>query len=269
MAIFAVNDMMRKSPRHTILFRPVFTALLATVTLVLMVSFAATIVTTSCAKNEYDTTSYRPGEIVSQRYLDSYGYSALFKQEIISDELFESMYGKSYKDGCPVPREELRYLQVLHKDADGQSIVGELVVNKSIAEDVLEIFRLLYEASYPIEKIRLIDLYNADDNASMEADNSSAFNFRKASGQTRLSAHSKGLAIDINPLYNPYCKVKDDGSVTIKPESGRPYADRSRSFNYKIEKGDVCYTLFKEHGFAWGGEWSSCKDYQHFELTEK
>lgn len=102
--------------------------------------------------------------------------------------------------------EDLRYLHVLHMGFDGQTKEGELVVNKAIAEDVLAIFRQLYEAEYPIEKVRLVDEYDADDEASMSDNNSSAFNFRFISHTTTISKHGLGMAVDINTLYNPYVK---------------------------------------------------------------
>lgn len=186
----------------------------------------------------------------------------------ITDELFERIKGKSFKDDCTLPREDLRYLHVLHKDVAGEVHEGEMIVNRHIAEDVLAILKELYEHDYPIEKIRLIDEYDADDLASMEDNNSSCFNFRLISHTNRVSKHGRGLAVDINTLYNPYTKVVD-GERIIEPLSGEPYLDREASFDYKIEKGDLCYQLFTEHGFVWGGEWPDRKDYQHFEIPDE
>ena len=185
----------------------------------------------------------------------------------ITDEIFDRMKGKSFKDDCTVPREDLRYLYVLHKNIDGDVLEGEMVVNKYIAEDVLEILKELYEADYPIERMVLIDEYDADDEASMEDNNSSSFNFRLISHTNRVSKHGLGMAVDINTLYNPYTKVVD-GERIIEPITGEPYLDRDASFPYKIEKGDLCYKLFTEHGFVWGGDWPDRKDYQHFEIPE-
>ena len=185
----------------------------------------------------------------------------------ITDEIFDRMKGKSFKDDCTVPREDLRYLHVLHKNIDGDVLEGEMVVNKYIAEDVLEILKELYEADYPIERMVLIDEYDADDEASMEDNNSSSFNFRLISHTNRVSKHGLGMAVDINTLYNPYTKVVD-GERIIEPITGEPYLDRDASFPYKIEKGDLCYKLFTEHGFVWGGDWTNRKDYQHFEIPE-
>lgn len=185
----------------------------------------------------------------------------------ISDELFSYMQGKSYRDDCTVPREELRYVHILHKDLDGNTKEGELVVNQKIAGDVLEIFKELYEADYPIEKVRLVDVYDADDEASMRDNNTSAFNFRFISHTTKVSKHGEGLAVDINTLYNPY--VKDvDGQTVVEPETALPYVDRTLDFPYKIDHTDLCYQLFTEHGFVWGGDWETRKDYQHFEMPD-
>ena len=183
----------------------------------------------------------------------------------ITDEIFQRIYGKSFKEDCTVPREDLRYLHVLHVDLDGNVHEGEMIVNYHIAEDVLDIFRQLYEAGYPIERMRLVDEYNAEDEASMEDNNSSAFNFRFISHTTRVSKHGLGLAVDINPLYNPYTKVVD-GERIIEPITGEPYLDRDADFPYKIDENDLCYKLFIEHGFEWGGAWEDRKDYQHFEI---
>lgn len=183
----------------------------------------------------------------------------------ISDELFARIQGKSFKDDCTLPREELRYLHVLHVDAEGVTHEGEMIVNRHIAETVLEIFRTLYEEGYPIEKIRLVDEYDADDELSMEDNNSSSFNFRFISHTTRISKHGLGLAVDINTLYNPYTKVVD-GERIVEPVTGEPYLDRDAEFTYKINPGDLCHRLFTENGFEWGGDWEDRKDYQHFEI---
>ena len=182
----------------------------------------------------------------------------------IPDDIFEKMQGKSYKADCTVPREDLRYLHVLHMGFDGQTKEGELVVNKAIAEDVLAIFRQLYEAEYPIEKVRLVDEYDADDEASMSDNNSSAFNFRFISHTTTISKHGLGMAVDINTLYNPYVKTVN-GKLSIEPSNAKAYVDRSGDFPHKIDHDDLCYKLFTRYGFTWGGDWEHSKDYQHFE----
>lgn len=182
----------------------------------------------------------------------------------IPDDIFAKMQGKSYKEDCTVPREDLRYVHVRHMGFDGEAKDGELVVNKAIADDVLAIFEELYKADYPIEKVRLVDEYDADDEASMSDNNSSAFNFRFISHTTRISKHGLGMAVDINTRYNPYVKTVN-GKLSIEPANGADYVDRSKDFPYKIDHDDLCYKLFTEHGFTWGGDWTHSKDYQHFE----
>lgn len=183
----------------------------------------------------------------------------------ISDSIYHMMYGKSYKTNCTVPRSTLRYVTVLHYDAEGRVRHGELVCHKAIARDLVDIFRKLYKAKYPIGLMRLIDHYEADDERSMTDNNTSCFNYRSVAGTTKLSKHSQGRAIDVNPLYNPYVKKLANGKVKVSPEAGRPYADRSKDFEMKIDTTDLCYKLFVAHGFTWGGNWHSLKDYQHFE----
>ena len=185
----------------------------------------------------------------------------------ITDEIFARIEGKSFKEDCTLPREDLRYLHVLHKNLEGETLEGEMIVNKYIAEDVLDILQKLYEADYPIERMQLADDYEADDELSMEANNSSSFNFRFISHSTKVSKHGLGLAVDINTLYNPYIKTVD-GELIIEPVTAEPYTHREDDFPYKIEKDDLCYQLFIEHGFEWGGDWENRKDYQHFEIPD-
>lgn len=186
----------------------------------------------------------------------------------ITDEIFVRIKGKSFKAECTLPREDLRYLHVLHKDLEGKTHEGEMIVNYHIAEDVLDILKQLYEADYPIEKIRLVDEYDADDERSMADNNSSSFNFRFISHTTRVSKHGLGLAVDINTLYNPYIKTVD-GRVNLEPANAGPYVDRTKEFPYKIDEQDLCYKLFIDKGFEWGGSWTRAKDYQHFEIPDE
>lgn len=208
---------------------------------------------------------YRPGDRVPEEYLAQQGIDSFFQNLAIPDSIFALMQGKTFKANCTIGREELRYLLCLHRDKNGQALVGEMVINSLIADDVLDIFRQLYEASYPIERMRLPDYWDADDERQMTDNNSSSFNFRFISHTTVVSKHGRGMAIDINALYNPYHKVLKNGIEVIEPAIGKPYLDRTKDFDYKIEKGDLCYRLFRAKGFQWGGEWPDRKDYQHFE----
>lgn len=177
---------------------------------------------------------------------------------ILSDEEMASL---------AVSYEDLRYMNILYYDFNGDVQTGELICNKAIADDLIEIFYELYKNEYQIESVRLIDDYNGDDTASMKANNTSCFNYRPVDGTSSLSKHALGCAIDINPFYNPYVVFNKGkaGETYISPAGSEIYADRSKVFAYKIDENDLCYKLFKEHGFTWGGNWNSCKDYQHFQ----
>lgn len=208
--------------------------------------------------------AYPAGTLVNTQGVETNALDPLFYYDDITKDIMKRINGKSYGEDCTVLYEELRYIRVLHKGFDGNTHIGEMIVNKALVQDTIEIFRELYQNNYPIEKMFLVDEYDADDEISMADNNSSAFNFRFIAGTTRLSLHSRGLAIDINPLYNPYI-TKIDGKTVILPENGSEYADRDSDNSYYIRKGDICYEAFIRKGFTWGGEWKNSKDYQHFQ----
>lgn len=193
------------------------------------------------------------------------GTESGFSQQQIPDRVFARMQGKSFPVGCKVSRNDLRYLRIKHYDLQGRVHEGEMICNKRIANDLIDIFKELYRQKYPIERMRLIDDYDADDDKSMRANNTSCFCYRRVEGYNKLSNHSMGMAVDINPLYNPLYKRYSNGKELVQPSNAKRYCDRKASFNYKIVKGDLLYRLFVNHGFEWGGDWHSKKDYQHFE----
>ncbi len=190
--------------------------------------------------------------------------AACFYAEEIQPSVYMRMENKSFGEECTTSLESLRYVRVLHFGFDGEIYIGELVVNQLIADDIIDIFKELFDARYPIERMVLVDNYDADDNLSMAANNTSCFNYRVVDGTSKLSNHAYGLAIDINPLYNPYVRTID-GEEVILPENGTEYADRSQDNPYYVIKGDVCYNAFIKRGFTWGGNWEDSKDYQHFQ----
>lgn len=200
-----------------------------------------------------------------------------FYYEPLSDNLRRYITGVSYPAvsseeeaaSLAVSYDDLRYVHVLHYDFEGNPTEGELICNEYIAQDLVEIFYELYYNEYQIERMVLIDEYDGDDTASMEDNNTSCFNYRVVEGSDSLSKHAYGLAIDINPFYNPYVTYEKDGTQKVSPVAALGYADRSVSFPYKIDEEDLCCRLFKEHGFIWGGNWNSLKDYQHFQKTPK
>ena len=203
-------------------------------------------------------------------------YREGFYYEPLSDNLRRYMTGVSYPSSegenavvnPGISFEELRYVHIYHYDFQGNITEGELVCNAYIAQDLVEIFYELFQNEYHIEKVLLIDVYDGDDEDSMTDNNSSCFNYRVVAGSTSLSKHALGLAIDINPLYNPYITYNKDGTENVSPEAALAYADRSAGFPYKIDENDLCCKLFLEHGFIWGGNWNSVKDYQHFQKSK-
>lgn len=203
---------------------------------------------------------YEPLSENLRRYITGVSYPGTYQEE-------SSGQTAPSQSELAVDYDDLRYLHVLHYDFTGTPAEGELICNASIAGDLLDIFYELYRNEYQIEKMRLIDEYNGDDTASMEDNNTSCFNYRVVEGSTHLSKHAYGLAIDVNPFYNPYITYNSDGTEKVSPASAAAYADRAASFPYKIDEDDLCYRLFAEHGFTWGGNWNSCKDYQHFQKT--
>ncbi len=197
-------------------------------------------------------------------------YQEGFYYEPLTDEIKQRITGISYPEtGCTVPYEDLNYVGLLYIDFNGERQEGELICNKAVAQDMVEIFYELYQNEYRIESIRLIDEFNGDDTLSMEHNNTSCFNYRVVDGTTHLSKHALGCAIDINPFYNPYVVFNRNGTgeTYISPKGSEAYADRSQNFPYKIDENDLCYKLFTAHGFTWGGNWNSSKDYQHFQIV--
>ena len=181
--------------------------------------------------------------------------------QVIDATTARTMTGVSWRRGCPVRIADLRLVGVTHWGFDRLRHRGELIVHKDVARSVVAVFHTMYSARFLVRKMRRVDSYRADDNASMAADNTSAFNCRPITGSARgFSVHSYGKAIDVNPLENPYVKGR-----AVLPPAGRAFTDRSRVRPGMIRHGDRVWSAFAAHGFTWGGDWKSLKDYQHFE----
>jgi hypothetical protein len=182
--------------------------------------------------------------------------------ERIGPELRERMIGSSWHRGCPVGIRRLRLIRLLHWGFDREVHRGYLVVNRRQAPRIRKVMRKLFEARFPIRRMRLIDRYGANDRRSMNANNTSAFNCRFVAGTTRWSEHAYGRAIDINPIQNPYVS----GGVA-SPAAGQEYVDRSQRRKGMIRAGGRVVRAFAWAGWEWGGYWTSPKDYQHFSFT--
>jgi len=173
--------------------------------------------------------------------------------------------GHSWKASCPVPLFKLRYLRIPYIDFNGMDQLGEMIVHRDVAQDVVEVFAALYESQYPIHKMHLVSDYKGSDWQSIEADNTSAFNCRNATGSKHWSKHSYGKAIDINSIENPYISRK--GHISHKASlkyRKRVHCKHTLADKAVILKRDEITKLFKRHGWKWGGDWPAVKDYQHF-----
>ncbi|MEZ0166067.1 M15 family metallopeptidase [Kineococcus sp. LSe6-4] len=167
----------------------------------------------------------------------------------------------SWRPGCPVPPERLRTVTVSFVDFAGAPSTGRLVVHADVADAVVAVFARLYSQRFPIARMEPVEAFGGSDDASMAADNTSAFNCRSTTGGTGFSEHSYGTAIDLNPVENPYVK-----GTTVLPAAGRTFVER-RPGRGVVLAGDPVVQAFADHGFSWGGDWTSLKDYQHFSVS--
>ena len=193
--------------------------------------------------------------------------SAAFQATVrpVDEQTRARMIGVSWKPGCPVPIDDLRIIEMNFIGFDGAvHSGGQLMVHRLVASQVVEAFRVLFDEGFPIRRMELIENYGGSDDASMAADNTSAFNCRPITGTTdRFSIHSYGQAIDIDPVENPYVR----GS-TVLPPAGIDYLDRTDVRPGMITKNDVVEKAFRDQKFFWGGDYNSLKDYQHFETKK-
>ncbi len=192
----------------------------------------------------------------------SWGFDA--HVHAVGPALQRQMRGTSWHagQGCPAFA-DLRLLEVVHRGFDGRDRVGLLVLHRDAAADVRAALERSYASGFAIQRMRLIDRYGGDDDRSMAANNTSAFNCRTVAGTSRLSEHAFGRALDINPVQNPY--VSSGGAVS--PAAGRGYLDRSDVRRGMLVAGDATVTAFRDRGWGWGGDWSATKDYQHLSAS--
>ena len=179
---------------------------------------------------------------------------------VIRKPLRERMTGVSWRPGCPVALRDLRLVTVRHFGFDGRVRTGKIIVHEDIAGGIVSVFRTLYDERFPIRRMRLVDAYGGSDFESIEADNTSAFNCRAATGSSSWSQHAYGLAIDVNPIENPYVE-----SGHVYHDASRRYIDRSKRLDGMIHANDLVVRAFARVGWGWGGAWAgNVKDYQHF-----
>ncbi len=203
-----------------------------------------------------------PGDVADQRGRGLPDYTGTVRT--LDRSTRRSMRGVSYRAGCPVGLDDLRLLTMTYVGFDREAHTGRMVVHRDVSRDVVELFGGLYDARFPIRRMQLVDAYDGDDDASMAANNTSAYNCRQVAGSSSLSDHAYGRAIDINPVQNPYVT----SSGTVLPPAGRPFVLADRTAGARVAPGvirndDVVTGSFDRLGWAWGGLYSS-PDFQHF-----
>jgi len=189
----------------------------------------------------------------------------VFRSEPVPAKLLEKIRHTTWHPGCPVAPEDLRQLTLTFHDFQRHDRTGTLLIHKDLAAEVVRHFESLYRQGFQIERMVPVEEYGGNDDASMAANNTSAFNCRDVTGRPGVySNHSWGRAIDINPLTNPYVKADK-----VLPPAGRKYLDRTKSFPGSILKDGMVVHEFESAGWIWGGRWSDRQDYQHFEKPDR
>ena len=218
----------------------------------------------------FSDTQLRVGEAISDDEIiniDKYFTSSEIKR---GDAVFNRINGKSYRDNNDIALEDLRYLTIPYYNFEQQVMLGEMIVNVDIQEDVLNIFKELFNNKYEINSMKLIDDYwilgtdgNKADNNSIEENNTSCFCYRQVTGGESISNHGYGRAIDINPQQNPYVENGKNSHRNADEYVNNRYVGEPHVIVASDE--DICYSIFTKYGFTWGGNWTNPIDYQHFE----
>lgn len=209
------------------------------------------------------------GTVIDKANIDFNNLSQYFVAYEIPEDVYNYINGKSYQENPYVALSDLRYVKLLHYNFNHELQVGELIVAADLQGDYLGIFAELFAAEYEIQSMYLPDKYwtgdpTSTDSASIDVNNSSCFMYRPATGSSKLSKHSYGRAIDINPQQNPYVSYTS-GEPKWSHENANDYIDRTTGLPHVITENDICYQIFTKYGFTWGGSWANVKDYQHFQ----
>lgn len=209
------------------------------------------------------------GTVIDKANIDFNNLSQYFVAYEIPADVYNYINGKTYQENPYVALSDLRYVKLLHYNFNHELQVGELIVAADLQGDYLGIFAELFAAEYEIQSMYLPDKYwtgdpTSTDSASIDVNNSSCFMYRPATGSSKLSKHSYGRAIDINPQQNPYVSYTS-GEPKWSHENANDYIDRTTGLPHVITENDICYQIFTKYGFTWGGSWANVKDYQHFQ----
>jgi len=177
---------------------------------------------------------------------------------------YEIIASRMWRPDCPITLDELRVISVTYWDFDGRARTGRLVVNRAWADKLCGVFRELFDARFPIRRMDPVDWLGANGHGLTASDNTMGYNGRRMRGSDSWSMHAYGLAIDINPVENPYIKK---GSVT--PPLGAGFAYRAMGGQGMVTDPGVVVQAFKSIGWKWGGDWKTVKDYMHFSSNGK
>jgi len=201
----------------------------------------------------------------------------IFTKSQLNESIKHEMISKKiWSIECPISLDRLNLLQVSYINFNNESKNdGMLIVHDTVADQVLEIFKTLYVNKFPIQNIKLLNEYDGDDKKSMEDNNTSSFNCRKIENSDKFSIHSYGLAIDINPVQNPFLITElepNKNSVPVNPANGMQYINRSNvrpgMVENRLNNNESVVDLFKKSGFTiWGGTWNDPIDWHHFQVT--
>jgi hypothetical protein len=227
-----------------------------------LAAIAATAVLPQCAGKTTPQTTTSPSQTTTTAPAASPSPPA--PETAVVHQVTAEELGASWRPECPVTPAQLRRVELSYTGLDGQQHRGELIVHQDVVPEVIAIFAQLNQQKYPIEKMRSVTNYpGAEDELSMEDNNTSAFNCRPLPGSAAWSWHAYGRAIDVNPLINPYV----DSSGYFEPHTAAAYLDRNRSDPGLLHPGDPAVRVFTDRGWTWGGDWQNPIDYQHFELA--
>ena len=168
----------------------------------------------------------------------------------------------TWRPECPVPATDLRYVTVSFRGFDGAAHTGELLLNARVTDDLVGVFKDLFDAGFPIEQMRITSPAELDAAPTGDDNTTTAFVCRPIVGSTSWSAHAYGLAIDVDPFQNPY--QRED---LVLPELASAYLDRGNVRPGMILEGGPVVEAFDRIGWTWGGRWRSPLDLQHFSAT--
>jgi hypothetical protein len=187
-----------------------------------------------------------------------------FKAILASPAPKQVVARSTWQPGCPVGKDDLAWIRMTYWGFDNARHAGEMLVNGSVAGDLVDVFRQLYRAKFPIESMAIAKLEDLDAPPTGDGNVTGSFACRPIRGGTESSQHAFGLAVDLNPFQNPYQR----GDVVL-PELASAYLDRDWLRPGMITPDGPALRAFASIGWEWGGAWSSLKDYQHFSVNDR